>query len=897
MLVRFTMASNTDLNQDPIQEENTEEINSTASAVIAGIRNVSIEDELKKSYIDYAMSVIVARALPDVRDGLKPVQRRIIYAMFDRGILPDGAFSKSAKVVGDVIGKYHPHGDASVYDALARMVQEWTMRYPLIWGQGNFGSIDGDSPAAMRYTECKLKKITMQLLADLNKETVNFNINYSGEESEPTVLPALLPNLLLNGVDGIAVGMATKIAPHNLNEVIDATITMLDAGNKAEGLVFNYADYAANDYYEAAGYDVTSRGIIYPKFSSELSIDDLMKHIKGPDFPTGAEVYNAKDIKIAFETGRGKALMRAVTNIEDLGKGRTQIVVTQLPYQVNKARLAEKIYDLYKDQKVDGIADIRDESTNKEGIRLVVELKKGVVPNIVLNKLYKYTEMQSAFNYNMVAIVDGEPRTLSLRELLEQFLRHRYEVIIRSSIYDLNQYIQRLHILEGLKIALDHIDEIIRIIRASNNADDAKVELISIFKFSDVQAQAILDMQLRKLAALERQRIEDEYDEVSSKVEDLKTILNSQERIEGIIRQSLNDVKDKFGDKRKTKIIRAMPGEFSEEDLVEKENIIVSISRTGYIKRMKESEFKAQGRGGKGSVGSTTKDGDYVDHLIYCDTHSEILLFTNKGKVYSLRAFEIPEMLKKSKGLPLVNLISIESGEIITSVLARSLDKPGVVADADQTQEGQVDIASSQKTYQFLFMATLKGIVKKTLIEEFTGIRKNGLIAINLDASDELIYVRPTNGNADVLIMTEKAKTVRFREGKVTPTGRSSRGVRGIKLIDDDNVVMMDIVRSAEDRVLVVSERGFGKLTPLSDFPPKGRGTKGMFGYKISAKTGNIASARIIDHLQKEILLMSKKGQSIRTPLENIREAGRVTSGVIIFRLDKGDMVGTCAVF
>lgn len=893
------MSSKKDQDQQQIVEDADNTAESTiTNAVISGIRKVSIEDELKKSYIDYAMSVIVARALPDVRDGLKPVQRRIIYAMYERNIMPEGAFSKSAKVVGDVIGNFHPHGDASVYDALARMVQDWTLRYPLIWGQGNFGSIDGDSPAAMRYTECKLEKITTRLLTDLNKETVNFAPNYSGEKFEPTVLPTLVPNLLINGVDGIAVGMATKIAPHNLGEVIDACIAVLEAGNKAKDLDFSYSKYAAKDYYEAADYDISSRGILYPKFESELTIDDLMKYIKGPDFPTGAEVYNAKDIKIAFETGRGRALMRAVASIEELGKGRTQIVVTELPYQVNKARLSERILELYKDQKIEGIYDIRDESNNKEGVRLVIELKKGVVPNVVLNKLYKFTEMQSAFNYNMVAIVDGEPRTLSLRELIEQFLRHRYEVIIRSSIYDLNQYIQRAHILEGLKIALDHIDQIIKIIRASKNADEAKTELIKEFKFSDVQAQAILDMQLRKLAALERQKIEDELKEVNGKIESLASLLNSQTKIEKVIKDNLLEVKEKFADKRRTKIIRSMPGEFSDEDLVEKENIIVSISRSGYIKRMKEGEFKAQGRGGKGSVGTTTKEGDYVDHLVYCDTHSEILLFTNKGKVYSLRAFEIPEMLKKSKGLPLVNLISVESGEIVTSVLARALGQSDLVADEDQTQEGQANLATGQvKAYQFLFMATRKGVVKKTPITEFDGIRRNGLIAINLDASDELIFVRPTNGNSDVIIMTENAKTVRFMEGKVTPTGRSSRGVRGIKLVDDDNVVMMDVVRSKEDRILVISEKGFGKLTPLTDFPQKGRGTKGMFGYKIAPKTGKIAVARIIDHPQKEILLMSKKGQSIRTALTDIREAGRVTSGVIIFRLEDGDIVATCAVF
>lgn len=861
-----------------------------------GIRQVSIVDEMKSAYIDYAMSVIVARALPDVRDGLKPVQRRIIYAMYERGIIPGASFSKCAKVVGEVLGKYHPHGDMAVYDALARLAQDWVMRYPLIDGQGNFGSIDGDSPAAQRYTECRLAKISMELVRDIEKDTVDFTPNYSQEHEEPTVLSSRIPNLLINGADGIAVGMATKMAPHNLSEVLDGIIAMLDAGNAAKTNVFLYSQYSAKDYYEAVDYDITSRGIVYPVFESELTVDDLMKHIKGPDFPTAGEIFNVKDIKLAYETGRGRVLMRAVANIEETNKGKVQIVVTELPYQVNKARLSERIYDLIRDGKIEGISDLRDESTDK--IRLVVELKKGVVPNVILNKLFKYTEMQSAFNFNMLALVDNEPRVLSLREILEQFLRHRYEVIIRSTIFDLNDNKKRAHILEGLKIALDHIDEIIKIIRASKNADIARTELIEKFKFTEVQAQAILDMQLRRLAALERQKIEDEYKEVMSVIADLTSLLDSQEKIEAKIKESILEIKEKYGDKRKTKIKKGLPGEFDEEDLVEKENVIVSISRSGYIKRIKETEFRAQGRGGKGSVGSLTKADDYINHLIYCDTHSEILLFSNKGKVYSLRAYEVPELTKKSKGLPLVNLISIEQGEIITSVLARSVDKESVIADEDQTQEGQVDFEHNKvKEYGYLFMATLKGTVKKVQLSEFEGIRRNGLIAINLDEGDELLFVRPTRGNADVLIMSKNAKTVRFDESKVKPTGRSSRGVRGIRLENNDEVVMMDVVRSDEDRVLVISERGFGKITSLSDFPKKGRGTKGMFGYKVSSKTGKIAAARIIDHPKKEVLLMSDKGQSIRTSLESIRESGRVTSGVIIFRPEEGDSVATMTVF
>lgn len=869
----------------------------TATSSQSGIRPVNIADEMKRSYIDYAMSVIVQRALPDVRDGLKPVQRRIIYAMFKEGITPGSKYSKCMGVVGEVLKKYHPHGDSSVYDALARMVQDWTLRYPLIDGQGNFGSIDGDSPAAARYTECRLDKISLRLVDDIEKDTVDFRPNYTQEDEEPTVLPTMIPNLLINGTDGIAVGMATKIPPHNLSEVIDAAVYMLDQGNRSEANMFDYAKYSATTYYEAVDFDITSKGIAYPVFESHVTTDDLMNYIKGPDFPTAAEIFNVKDIKVAYETGRGRVLMRAVATIEETNKGKTQIVVTELPYQVNKARLSEKIYELIKDGKIEGISDLRDESTNKEGIRLVVELKKGVVPNVILNKLYKFTEMQSAFNFNMVALVDNEPKVLSVKEILEQFLRHRYQVVIRSAIFDLNKNKAHAHILEGLKIALDHIDEIIKIIRASKSSEDARGSLMERFNFTDVQAQAILDMQLRRLAALERQKIEDEYNSVMAIIADLTDFLNSQKRIEDKIREGLITVKERFGDERKTRIKKGLPGEFEDEDLIEKENIIITLSRSGYIKRMKESEFRAQSRGGKGSIGSTTKENDYVEHLIYCDTHSEILAFTNKGKVYSLRAYEVPEQSKKAKGLPIVNLLSVEQGEIVTSVLTRSSKKQTIVADEDQTQEGESTASQNDAEYSYFFMATKKGTVKKVDIEQFADIRKNGLIAINLDEGDELIVVRPTNGNSDVLMMSVKAKTVRFDESKVKPTGRSSRGVRGIKLEGDDYVIMMDVVRSHEDRVLVVSENGFGKITPLTDFPPKGRGTKGMFGYKITAKTGKIAAARIIDHPKKEVLLMSEKGQSIRTALETIREAGRVTSGVILFRPESGDRVSVMAVF
>jgi DNA gyrase subunit A len=881
-------------------KKDTKDIKTISDEILSsnsGIRQVSIVDEMQRSYIDYAMSVIVARALPDVRDGLKPVQRRIIYAMYKEGILPTSKYSKCAGVVGEVLKKYHPHGDVSVYDALVRMVQNWTLRYPLIDGQGNFGSIDGDGAAAYRYTECRLQKISMNLTDDIEKGTVNFRANFTGEDQEPTVLPTNFPNLLVNGADGIAVGMATKIPPHNLGEVVDACVAMLDTGNESQENNFAYSQYSAADYYEAVNYDIASKNIHFPVFESNLTTDDLMQYVKGPDFPTAGEIFNVADIKMGYETGRGRVVMRAVAMIEETPSGRNQIVVTELPYQVNKARLSERIYELVKDLKIEGIHDLRDESTGKEGIRLVVELKKGVIPNVILNKLYKFTEMQTAFNSNIIALVDNEPRVLSLREMLEQFLRHRYEVVIRSAIHDLNENKARAHILEGLKIALDHIDEIINTIRSSKSAEVAKGALMEKFKLTDVQAQAILDMQLRRLAALERQKIEDEYNEVMRVILDLIDYLDSQTRIEKSIKDNLLVIREKYGDKRKTVIKRSLPGEFSDEDLIEKENIIVSISRQGYIKRVKESEYRAQTRGGKGTIGSITKDDDNIEHLVYCNTHSEILLFSNKGKVYALKAFEIPEYQKKSKGIPLVNLISVEQGELVTSVLVRAEGSDAIIADEDQLQEGEVDLNTQIGSYEFLFMATKRGTVKKVKLGEFEQIRRNGLIAITLDGDDELLFVRPTNGQSDVLMMTRNARTVRFDESKVGSTGRTSRGVRGIRLEEKDEVIMMDIVRNLEDRVLVISENGYGKITHLNDFPKKGRGTKGMLGYKVSSKTGSVAAARILDHPKKELIVMSAKGQSIRTGLESIREAGRVTGGVIIFRMADGDKVAAIAVF
>lgn len=887
-------------NSNDADDKDKDKNNQIQNAVINGIKKVSIVDEMKKSYIDYAMSVIVARALPDVRDGLKPVQRRILYSMYKEGILPSSKYSKSMGVVGEVLKKYHPHGDAAVYEALARLVQDWTMRYPLIDGQGNFGSVDGDSPAAARYTECRLEKISMKLMDQIEKGTVDLIPNYSGEYSEPVVLPSVVPNLLINGSSGIAVGMATQIPPHNLGEVIDAVEKLIRAGNANESSsTFSYSQYAAKDYFEAEGFDLKSKHIKYPRFSSKVPTSELLQIIKGPDFPTYGEIVVTSQLVESYEKGRGSVLLRGLTEIEETNKGKLQIIIKELPYQVNKANLAEKIYNLLKDGKLDNISDIRDEST-KGNIRLVIELKKGANAQIILNKIYKLTELQTNFNFNLLAIVDGRPQTLSLTRLLEEFIRHRYEVTIRSKIFELNGNIQRIHILEGYKIALDNIDEIINLIRSSQSAETAKTALIDRFGFSDVQAQAILDMQLRRLANLERKKIEDEYNEVARNIETLTGILDSREKVEEIILSELKEVKQKFADKRKTRIIKQGKdtnfGDFNPDDLIEKENIIITISKTGYIKRINSKEFKIQSRGGKGSVGAKTKTGDQIDHILFCTTHSVVLFFSNLGKVYALKAYEIPEFAKKSKGIPIVNILSFSQGEYVTSLLTKDYASNQIkVLDEDELQEGEETLESEGANYKFLFMATKFGTVKKTALESYDEIRRNGLITINLAKGDELLFVRPSTGESDVLILSRKGRTVRFTEKKVRELGRSSKGMRGIKLAEGDEVIMMDIVRKKEDRLIVVSEKGFGKLSELSQFPQKGRGTKGMLGYKITPKTGLISVARIIDHPDREILLITEKGQTIRMDIKKIRVLGRVTSGVRLMRVGEDDKVSAMA--
>lgn len=857
------------------------------------LTNQDIVSELKQSYINYAMSVIVARALPDVRDGLKPVQRRILFAMYKSNIMPGSAYKKVARIVGEVMGKYHPHGDASVADALVRMGQEFNLRYPLIDGQGNFGSIDGDPAAAMRYIEARLEKISARML-DGVENTVDYVPNYDGNETEPVVLPTTIPNLLINGSEGIAVGMATKIPPHNLVEVIDATVSMLDFGNNWDSSVLKELNIDYSSQIKNLS-DIDQLPVTrFHKFESEIAVSELLKSIKGPDFPTGAEMYNQKNIQQVYETGRGAVLMRAVLNIEEVKGGKFRIIISELPYQVNKATLLAKIAQLAKDKKIEGIADLRDES-NREGIRIVIELKREAKPKTVENQLFKYTELQKTFNANILALVGGEPRLLTLREILELFITHRQEIVIRRSEVDLAKAKEREHILEGLMIALDNLDEVIKTIRESKDAEVAKENLMTKFKLSEIQAQAILDMQLRKLAALERAKIENEYKEILKKIADLIKLLTSPEKILAVIKSELLEIKEKFGDERRTKVFKGDVGEVNELDLVPNEKTYITISKQGYIKRVKNDTYTTQHRGGSGKKAVETKGDDSVRHVFNCSTHDEVLFFTNSGKVYALKVHQIPEYSRTAKGIPVVNLVNLSQGELITSILTRSAD--GSVLDEDTYQEGEVVLEKMGKKYKYLFMATRKGVVKKTELSEFENIRSNGLIAISLTDNDELIWVKPTDGNDEIILVTKLAKSIHFKESDVRETGRSSQGVRGIKLAkSDDEVISMDIVRVKENLMLTVSENGFGKMTELSQFTIQNRGGSGIFAAKINKKTGNLVVARVLDHPHKELLIISNKGQAIKIPTDNLPVRNRQTSGVTLMRMKDGDKVAAVAI-
>jgi len=808
------------------------------------IRPVEIASEMQKNFLDYAMSVIVARALPDVKDGLKPVHRRILYAMHDMGLKASGKHSKSAKVVGEVLGKYHPHGDVPVYDAMVRLAQDFSMRYPLVDGQGNFGSIDGDSPAAMRYTEAKLSKISEELLVDIEKETVDTIPNFDGTLNEPVFRPAKLPNLLLMGSDGIAVGMATKIPPHNLGEIVDAVTYLID----------------------------------HP----EASVEELMKFVKGPDFPTYGAIYDVKAIAEVYATGRGRIIVRGKAEIEESKAGKTQIVISEIPYQVNKAEMVARIADLVHEKKIEGVSDLRDES-DRDGIRVVVDLKRDGKPKSILNNIYKHTALQTSFPANFVALVDGTPQTLSLKQILAEYIRHRQSVITRRTEYELKQAKARAHILEGLKIALDHLDAVIKTIRESADSDVAKKNLMDRFGLSELQAIAILDMQLRRLAALERKKIEDEYKAVMEFIGRLEDLLAHPAKILGVIKTEIADVKAKFGDDRRTKVYKLGIGEFSEEDLIPSEDTVVTVTATGYIKRQHPSAFRTQARGGKGVTGMTTKEEDEVSHILSANTHDDIYFFTSKGRVFKIKAYDLPEGSRQAKGQAVVNLINIEQDEQLQSILA--------LGKGDQ--------------YKFLLMATDNGTVKKTKLSEFDSIRQSGKIAIKLETGDSLKWVQPTTGSDHILLVSREGKSIRLREEDVRPTARDTMGVRGITLKSGDSVVGMEVFPSSKaaptdkrrkvfEDVLIVMENGLGKRTGVKSWPLQKRGGQGVKAASITPKTGKIISCIAVDETIDQIVLTSRQAQVIKLPLRNIPSLGRDTQGVILMRFSKkGDTVSS----
>ena len=900
---------------ESVQEESGD-IDFNLSFKPGEIAERSIVDEMKSNYIDYSMSVIVSRALPEVKDGLKPSQRRILVAMNDLALTPSAHYRKCAKIAGDTSGNYHPHGEVVIYPTLVKLAQDFSTRYQLVDGQGNFGSIDGDGAAAMRYTEARMGKMTMELLRDLNKGTVTFVPNYDGTRLEPTVLPAAFPNVLANGGDGIAVGMATKIPPHNLKELITALQEMIKLGNKWEGnavyndlrkakeskelipqtlnskpedYLENYVDTNDLDYHNAMKAlkekIATENNVLYPEFKSDITPSDLIEIIPGPDFPTGGTIYDQKEILNAYATGRGRILQRAKAAIVEGKQGRYNIVITEIPFQVNKAHMIEKIADLVKEKKLEGIADIRDESS-REGLRVVIVLKKDAQPKAVLNKLYKYTEMQKVFNANMIALVDQQPKTLPIKRILELFLSFRLTVTIRRYEFDLADARFRAHILEGLLKALDLLDEVIATIRGSKTQETAKTNLMDKFKFTDVQAQAILDMQLRRLAALERMKLENEYKELQENIKTYNEILGDQSKILEIINTDLEEIKTKHGDDRRTKVVKGKIDEISEEDMVASEDTLVTITHTGYVKRLPPDTYKAQKRGGKGVNGGDTKEGDFIEHAFLCNTHDELLLFSNKGKVFNLRIFEIPEYGRTAKGLPLVNLIQLEPDEIVTSVLTRD-PKGGI---STQNSDGE------KIKYQYFLMITDKGTIKKTELAEFAKIRSNGLTAIKLAAGDQLSWVKPTTGEDEVLLVTAEGKSVRFKESDVRPMGRNTMGVTAIKFKSQTDCVSgVGIVKNDEMKVLTLSENGFGKMSLLKDYPLQKRAGTGVFTFRVTPKTGRVSTARIIEPDQEEIVVISEKSKVIRSELKAVPTLGRQTSGVKVMHLDNEDRVVTVA--
>ncbi len=818
------------MEDDNTQQEAEILVTPTHSRVI---EDRTLENVMEDSFLRYSMSVIIDRALPDVRDGIKPVHRRILYSMNQNGNRSASKFVKSARIVGDVMGKFHPHGDSAIYDSMVRLAQDWSLRYMLIQGQGNFGSMDGDPPAAMRYTEARMAKIADEMLVDIDKETVDFRDNFDGSEQEPVVLPAKVPNLLLNGQIGIAVGMATNIPPHNLGELVDATVEVID--------------------------------------NPDATIEDLLQHVKGPDFPTGAIVYGGAPMKQAYQTGRGSVVIRAVAEIEETAKGRHQIIITEVPYSVNKATLIEKIADLHKDKKIT-IHDIRDESA-RGTVRVVIELKKDAYPKKVLNQLFKQTSLQTAYHYNMLALIDGiQPRVLGLREILDEYIKHRQIVVRRRTEFELQKAKDRAHILEGYKIALDQIDEVIKTIRASKTSEEAEVNLIKKFKLTEIQAKAILAMQLRRLTGLERQAIEEELRELLALIKKLEGILSDEKEILKIIKTELLEMKEKYGDARRSQIINHELGKFSDEELIPDEESVILLTTENYIKRTLVSEYRRQHRGGKGKRGMTTKEEDIIDQLIPARTHDFLLFFTNRGRVFRLKAYEVPAASLAAKGVAAVNLLQMQPDEKITSIIRH---------EKGASEEG------------YLFMATSKGTVKKTPLKDYANIRTNGLIAIKLDDGDELRWIKQTTGDNDVIISTSAGQAIRFNEKDARPMGRSARGVRGVRLRPNDHVVGMDIATEDGRSLLVVSEQGYGKATKVANFPSHKRGGVGIKAAVVTAKTGPIISVRTIEDTAGEVLLISNKGQTIRVGLKDIPTLGRTTQGVRIMKLGDGDAVSS----
>jgi DNA gyrase subunit A len=803
---------------------------------------VNIEDEMKSAYIDYSMSVIVSRALPDVRDGLKPVHRRVLFGMTELGLSYNKAHKKSARIVGEVLGKYHPHGDTSVYDAMVRMAQSWSLRYPLVDGQGNFGSVDGDSPAAMRYTEARLKRISDEILADLNKETVDFQLNFDDTLKEPTVMPTKVPNLLINGASGIAVGMATNMLPHNLTEVINGTIAALE--------------------------------------NPEITIEELMVHITAPDFPTGGMIYGYNGVREAFHTGRGRVLVRGKADIQTSKSGKETIIISEIPYQVNKASLVMKIADLVNNKKVIGISDVRDES-DRTGMRIVVEVKRDAMANVILSQLFKYTPLQSSFGVNNIALVKGRPVLLNLKDMLREFIEFRIEVIVRRTQYDLRKAEERAHILEGLLIAIDHLDEVIKLIRASKTVEDARNGLMEAFELSEIQAKAILEMRLQKLTGLERDKVRAEYDALIKTISGLKEILASVVLQKGIVKEELEDIRERYGDERRTEINLQGDGEINIEDLIADEEVIITISHLGYIKRTKSSEYRKQGRGGRGSRGSKTRDEDYIEHVFVATTHNYLLLFTENGRCHWLRVYEIPEATKTSSGRVIQNLLSIPKEDKVKAYIK--------IIDLNDEEFIKNNC---------IVFGTRKGIIKKTLVEAFSRPRANGINAITINEGDSLLEAKLTNGNSEILLAIKSGRAIRFNETKVRPMGRSAAGVRGIRLADDNDEMVGLICVDIEDRettIMVVSEKGNGKRTELEDYRVTNRGGKGVKTIQVTEKTGSLIALKAVKD-EDDLIITSKEGIMIRIGVNEIRVMGRATQGVRVIRLDDKDGIADVAV-